>query len=235
MSGLVPGLASERLEASPTSGAGGSLPGTMKAQHEPMMILALLVALASVCVAGCGTEAGETETDETDETDETETETGETFHPSIVSVGCSGQVCIAAFGEGARAQAISECRLDAMVSGGYLQPIESAWPLASCEYGAPAPESLACFSAGALSTCYALIDGWAVQVTPECEAADATGQQWPNHCDAGEPVDGAGLLDARCDAATCSASLGPDFGHARVRLVPECMASDYQGAPGQCD
>jgi len=206
----------------------------MKAKHEPMMILALLVALAAVCAAGCGTEAGETDETETDGTEADETDAGETdeaFHPSIVSVGCSGQVCIAAFGEGAHAQAISECRLDAMVSDGYLHPIENVWHDTSCENGAPAPESLACFAAGWLSTCYALIDGWAVLVTPECEAAGATFLHWPSTCDAGKQVDGSGLLDARCDGEICSASLGPDFGHARVQLVPECIASAYPNDP----
>jgi hypothetical protein len=214
----------------------------MDPKHEPMMVALLLLALAAVCGAGCAGEteldAPETETSETETGPEQSTETsddgGEPFHPSIVSVGCSGTACVATFGEGAHAQAISECRLAAMISSGYMQPIASAWPLASCEQGSPAPESLDCFAVGSLSTCYAMIDGWAVQVTPECEAAEATGSHWPNHCDAGEPVDGAGLLDARCDAAICSASLGPDFGHARVRLVPACMADAYQDAPGDC-
>lgn len=214
-------------QAMPERDAGGSLPGTMKAKHEPMMIAALLVALAAVCAVGCG---------ETGETGETETGETETFSPAIVSVGCEGAVCIASFGEGAHAQAIRDCRLDAMVSGGYLLPIENVWPEASCENGAHAPESLACFAAGKLSTCYALIDGWAVQVMPACEAAGATFLHWPDTCDAGEQVDGSGLLDARCDGEICSASLGPDFGHARVRLVPECIASAYpiDPNPSEC-
>jgi hypothetical protein len=233
----------------------------MKTQYEPMTIA--LLALASICSVGCAgpgtetedksgesetsSEAGETETEtESGDTETGGTETssgtesgdtvGEAFHPSIVSVGCNGDVCIAAFGQGAHAQAISECRLAAMISSGYMQPIGSVWPLTSCESGALAPDSLDCFAAGELSTCYVLIDGWAVQVMPECSGAGAVGQYWPNQCAAGEPVDGSGLLDARCDAEFCSASLGPDFGHARVRLVPECMASNYtiDPNPGEC-
>jgi hypothetical protein len=235
----------------------------MTTKSEPMMIIALLVALASVCMAGCvGTETGETESETSSESETSEASSesgesgtsdtsesgtgesesgtsgtgetgGEAFHPSIVSVGCHEDVCIAAFGEGAHAYVIRGCEIDALVSDGLYEPID-AWPLTSCESGSPAPDSLACFAKEGVSVvCYALIDGWAMYVMPECEHADAMGLHWPFTCAAGEPVDGSGLLDARCDAEFCSASLGPDFGDARVRLVPECMANDLAGNPGE--
>jgi hypothetical protein len=211
----------------------------MGTKQNTLAILGLLLAFGAVCVAGCDatgepfvSETGETETGET-ETGETG-ETGEDFVPEIVAVHCDDQACIATFGPGMHSQAISECKLAALVSDGFLSPISSVWPLASCEAGAPAPESLACFSAGSLSTCYALLDGWAVQVSPACSGEGATAETWPGPCDAGEPLDGSGLLDARCDAATCSASLGNGFEGSRVRLVPECMAAGFADEPSDC-
>lgn len=136
---------------------------------------------------------------------------------------------------GAWVQVVSECKLGDLVTSGVFVEAPEVWPANTCAAGEPAPAGAQCYAADSLATtCYAPILGaeWWVMIRPACEQPPEA-EVWPDGCAAGEPI-AAPLGSIGCDGSTCSASLGPEVDHARIKLAPACFAEPFTMEPGVC-